>query len=98
LSQRVRGRLILWSLSLGLLGVGARLVLKAAPLALLWIAVIQLGRADGQLLETHALAIPHGSLLAVVGSVAALALGLLVVLALSCGWHRPRRPRRERGS
>ena len=89
LSQRVRGRLILQSLSVGLLGVGGRLIIKAAPLALFSLAIIQIGRTDLQVIEAHTLAFPHDTLVAVAGSVAGLVLGLLVIVALAYRWHRP---------
>lgn len=91
LSQRVKGRLILRSLSVGLFGVGARLVLKATPLALLWVAAVQFAHAEDLLIETHALAFPHASWLGIAGSAVGLGVGLLTLGGLAWRWPGTRR-------
>jgi uncharacterized protein len=89
LSQRVHGRLILRALSVGLLGVGARLVVKVVPWVILALAAVRFAATNRTLLETHQLAYPHGTTLAIVASVGGLVLGLLILAALHVRWHRP---------
>ncbi|MCC6173937.1 MAG: sulfite exporter TauE/SafE family protein [Chloroflexi bacterium] len=102
LSQRVHGRLILRALSVGLLGVGARLIVKAVPLAIVALAAVHFASTDQQVLATHALAYPHNTLVGFIASALGLALGVLVlVLVLSRrrdGGHHAAGPRPPIGS
>jgi len=84
LSQRVHGRKILYALSGGMIGVGGRLVLKAAPAAflLLWHVETGLAVTDDQLIRSHGLALASGSILALGISAIGLVLGLAVVFTL----------------
>jgi uncharacterized membrane protein YfcA len=90
LSQRVRGSLILKTLSIGIMGVGLRLAAKAVPaFALLLVAAgAQIGRVDQDLLAGHSLAISSASLIALGASAAGLAVGV-TVLAMVVGILRP---------